>query len=103
MDWLGLEGKVAIVTGGASGIGKACCEGLAEVGAHVVVVDLDETRGNQTVEDLGREFGLPMELSNLIDQKYVEALARDWGDKDSDIIAVIQEEKAGVQLRMRDG
>ena len=57
MDWLGLKGKVAIVTGGASGIGRACCEGFAEVGAHVVVVDVDETRGNQTVEDLGREFG----------------------------------------------
>ena len=29
MSWLGLEGKVIIVTGGASGIGKACCESLA--------------------------------------------------------------------------
>ena len=57
MDWLGLEGKVAIVTGGASGIGRACCEGFAEVGAHVVVVDVNEKNGNQTVEDLGRGFG----------------------------------------------
>jgi len=50
--------------------------------------------------DLGRELGLPMELSNLIDQTYVEALARGWGDKDSDIIAVFQEEKAHIQLRI---
>ena len=50
--------------------------------------------------ELGREFGLPMELSNLIDQQYIEALARGWGDMDSDIIAVLQEEKSGIQLRI---
>ena len=57
MDWLGLEGKVAIVTGGASGIGRACCSGFAEVGAHVVIVDVDESKGNQAVQELGRDFG----------------------------------------------
>ena len=46
--------------------------------------------------ELGREFGLPMELSNLIDQQYVEALARGWGDMDSDIIAVLQEGEVRV-------
>lgn len=50
--------------------------------------------------DMGKELGLPMDLSNLIDQRYVEALARGWGDRDSDIVAVLQEEKAGIQLRI---
>ena len=36
MGWLELDGKVAIVTGGAAGIGGACSEGLAEAGARVV-------------------------------------------------------------------
>ena len=49
--------------------------------------------------DMGREFGVPMELSNLVDQRYVEALGRGWGPRDSDIVSVIQEEKAGVELR----
>jgi NAD(P)-dependent dehydrogenase (short-subunit alcohol dehydrogenase family) len=35
-----LAGQVAIVTGGAQGIGGACCSLLAEVGARVLVVDL---------------------------------------------------------------
>ena len=50
--------------------------------------------------DLGREYGIPMELSNLIDQLHVEALHRGWGPEDSDSVARLQEEKAGVQLRL---
>ena len=49
--------------------------------------------------DLGREYAIPMDLSNLIDQLYVEALRRGWGPLDCDAVAMIQEEKAGVQLR----
>jgi len=40
LDW-GLEGRVVLVTGGAGAIGRAVCEGFAEAGARVVVLDLD--------------------------------------------------------------
>ncbi len=45
-----VAGKIAIVTGGASGIGRACCIRLAEEGASVVVTDLDQKMGQQTVD-----------------------------------------------------
>ena len=41
MSWLNLEGKTAIVTGGASGIGKAVSEEFLEQGANVVVCDMN--------------------------------------------------------------
>ena len=44
-----VQGKVALVTGGASGIGAACAELLAREGASVVVTDIDELGGPELV------------------------------------------------------
>jgi NAD(P)-dependent dehydrogenase (short-subunit alcohol dehydrogenase family) len=52
-----VDGKVAIVTGGASGIGAACAMTLAREGAAVVVSDLDDAGGNTVVERIGRAGG----------------------------------------------
>jgi len=49
------EGKVAVVTGGARGIGQAICAGLAQRGADVVIVDLsDAAETVAAVEKAGR-------------------------------------------------
>ena len=57
MDWLNLEGKVAIVTGGACGVGRAVCQGLAEVGTRVVVADIDGRGAEKVVVSLKKQFG----------------------------------------------
>ncbi len=48
-----LAGKVAVVTGGAGGIGRAMVERFVAAGARVVVADLDETAGRALAADLG--------------------------------------------------
>jgi len=50
-----VDGKVAIITGGASGIGAACATILAREGAKVVVTDLDDQGGRAVVDRAGGE------------------------------------------------
>ena len=52
-----VSGKVAIVTGGASGIGEACAETLAREGASVLITDIDDALGKGVVERIGKAGG----------------------------------------------
>jgi 3-hydroxybutyrate dehydrogenase len=49
-------GKIAVVTGGASGIGLACAERLAAEGMKVVIADMNEKAGREHAERLGGDF-----------------------------------------------
>src|SRR2546423_6094856 len=53
-----LKDKVAIVTGGANGIGKAIADLFAEEGAWVLVVDVETEAGDATVTDIRQRGGL---------------------------------------------
>ncbi len=48
-----ISGKVALVTGGASGLGAATVQGLVEAGASAVIVDLPSSNGEQVAKELG--------------------------------------------------
>ena len=49
--------------------------------------------------ELGREFDVPMPVANLAEQTAIECLNRGWGDLDSSITFLLQEEAAGVEVR----
>jgi len=52
-----VSGKVAIVTGGASGIGEACAVTLAREGASVLITDIDDTLGKGVVDRITKAGG----------------------------------------------
>ena len=52
-----LSGKVAIVTGGASGIGRATCRLFGRESAAVAVTDIEEAGGRFVAEEIAREGG----------------------------------------------
>ncbi len=49
--------------------------------------------------ELGREMNVPMPMANLAEQTMIEAMQRGWAGKDSSASFLIQEERAGVQVR----
>jgi len=68
-----LHGKASIVTGGASGIGKAIVGRLVESGAAVVIADVDRESGNRTREQLGQYGHVFVQPCDAADETEVQA------------------------------
>lgn len=75
-----MGGKVALVTGGTSGIGKAAAMALAAMGADVVVVGRDRERGEAAVAEIRTRTGAKVDLAlaDLSSQAEVRALAEEF-------------------------
>ncbi|ADJ25561.1 short-chain dehydrogenase/reductase SDR [Dehalogenimonas lykanthroporepellens BL-DC-9] len=75
-----LEGKVAIVTGGATGIGRAYSVGLAKEGAKLVVADIsDGSETSKLVREAGSEaLGLKVDVTN---EESTQKMAKDAIEK----------------------
>jgi NAD(P)-dependent dehydrogenase (short-subunit alcohol dehydrogenase family) len=102
-----MEGRVVLVTGGTSGIGRAVVVALARAGATVGLVGRDEARVSRAVEDLRTEagstrlFGQPADLGSL---SSVRALADGVARRTDRLDALVH--AAGVlnrELTMTDG
>ena len=78
-----MSGKVVLITGGTSGIGKATANALAAMGARVVVIGRDEERGERAVEEIRRDTGseVSLMLADLAVQADIRRLAEEFRER----------------------
>ena len=77
-----MTGKVALVTGGAGGIGEFICERLAQAGGTVLMLDVDESKAKETLGRLDERLGAAAQriqfvLGDLNDLQATDQLAQD--------------------------
>jgi 2-deoxy-D-gluconate 3-dehydrogenase len=82
-----LDGKVAVITGGAMGIGKGITKILAEAGANVMVADVNMEVANETVEEIratgSKAAAVRADVTVVADaSKLVEATVKEFGGLD---------------------
>jgi len=79
-----LDGKVAMITGAATGVGEADATLFAKEGAKIVVADIDEIRGRAVVESIQREKGdaffLKLDVTRELDwQRGMNRVVKEYG------------------------
>ncbi len=77
-----MNGKICVVTGANSGIGKETALGLAQMGARVVMVSRSAEKGKAALEDVRRESG-NSQVDLLIADMSSQASVRELGKTDS--------------------
>jgi NAD(P)-dependent dehydrogenase (short-subunit alcohol dehydrogenase family) len=82
MDLFRLQGKVAIVTGGAMGLGKAMATAMAQAGANIVIADLNLEVAEATAKELLNEGVQAIALKiDVTDEAQTERLAKEVKEK----------------------
>ncbi len=98
-----LEGKAAIVTGGASGIGRAICEVFAEEGARLTIADIDVEGGEKTLASIRAAGGEAQFVATDVSKEAdVEAMVRAAADAYGAVNILVNDAAAFVFGEVQD-
>lgn len=98
-DMYSLKGKVALVTGGNSGIGKGIADGLASAGSDIVIVGRNEAKTAEAVKDIASKYGVQVLgiKMDVADEASVQDGVKKTIDKFGKITILVN--NAGVNIR----
>jgi len=97
-----MEGKICMITGANSGIGKATATELAKMGAIVIMICRNKERGDKALEEIKRKCkngSLDLMIADLSSQKAIHRLVQDFKEKYNHLNVLIN--NAGVNLSKR--
>ncbi|MFX1481504.1 MAG: SDR family NAD(P)-dependent oxidoreductase, partial [Promethearchaeota archaeon] len=97
-----MKGKICLITGANSGIGKATAIGLAKMGATIVMACRNKKRGEQALKYIKRESNnelIDLMLVDLSSQKDIRQFVQDFKEKYKHLDVLIN--NAGVNLSKR--
>ncbi|HTK11730.1 MAG TPA: SDR family oxidoreductase [Ktedonobacteraceae bacterium] len=97
-----MQGKICVITGGTSGIGKATAAGLAQMGATVVIVGRNQEKGNAVLDEIQDASGnnaLAFLLADLSSQASIRQLAAEIQQRYAHLDVLIN--NAGVFMLRR--
>src|SRR5699024_5924516 len=92
-----LEGKVAIITGSASGIGRGMALALAKEGAHVAIVDINEETGKKTLAEINQHTEGMLFTSDKSQRANVECVVSEVVNKRGELDILINNALASTQ------
>ncbi|MCK4496263.1 MAG: SDR family NAD(P)-dependent oxidoreductase, partial [Candidatus Aminicenantes bacterium] len=87
LELISLKGKITVITGAASGIGFTTAKRLAEVGSSIALLDINESKGNETAGEINKiggsaKFFLCDVTSNNECRKTMESVIKEFGKID---------------------
>ncbi len=99
---LSMEGKICMITGANSGIGKATAIGLAKLNSRIIIICRDKDRGEKAKEEIIIQTGnknIDLLLCDLSSQEQIRKLVAEFKEKYQNLHMLIN--NAGIMLKMR--
>lgn len=93
-----LENKVAIITGGASGIGRGIALAMAKEGAHVVIVDINDEKGAATEKELNEISRGKFIKANISDREEIKRIVSETVQTFGQINILVNNAHASKQI-----
>jgi NAD(P)-dependent dehydrogenase (short-subunit alcohol dehydrogenase family) len=97
-----MEGKICMITGANSGIGKATAIGLAKIGAYIIMVCRNKKRGEDAMKDIKKKSNsssIELMLADLSSQQFIHQFVKEFKAKHDKLHVLIN--NAGVNLSKR--